>query len=123
MEWSVIPYSTEDGKEPVFEFIQTLPEKHQAKAIWEIDLLEKFGINLTEPYVKPIEGDKYKGLWELRIQQGNNISRIFYFLSIENTFVLLHGFLKKSQKTSKRELNLALEYMLDYKRRCKNERT
>ena len=86
-------------------------------------MLEKFGINLTEPYVKPIEGDKYKGLWELRIQQGNNISRIFYFLSIENTFVLLHGFLKKSQKTPKRELNLALAYMLDYKRRCKNERT
>lgn len=123
MEWSVIPYSTEEGKEPVFEFIKTLPDKHQAKAIWEIDLLEKFGINLTEPYVKSIEGDKYKGLWELRIQQGNNISRIFYFLAIENTFVLLYGFLKKTQKTPKRELDMALSYMLDYKRRCKNERT
>lgn len=121
MEWSVIPYSTEEGKEPVFEFLKSLSEKHQAKAIWEIDLLEKFGVNLTEPYVKAIEGERYKGLWELRIQQGNNISRIFYFLTIGNTFVLLHGFLKKTQKTPKRELNTALTYMLDYKRRCKNE--
>jgi len=117
MKWNVITYSTEDGKEPVFEFLKSLPEKHQAKAIWEIDLLEEFGIKLTEPYVKPIEGEKYKGLWEIRIQQGNNISRVFYFLATGNKFVLLHGFLKKTQKTPKRELDTAFAYMLDYKRR------
>ena len=117
MEWKVGYYIKENGNSPVKDFIETLPKKHRAKVLWEIDLLEELGTTITEPYVKPIQGKKYKGLWELRIQQGSDASRVFYFLPVGNTFILLHGFLKKTQKTPISELETALSYMNDYKRR------
>ena len=114
MDWKVAYYQRENGTEPVSEFIATLPAKHAAKALWEIDLLEKFGTSLRMPYSKAIEGEKYRGLFELRIQQGSDISRIFYVLPVGNKFVLLHGFVKKGQKTPPRELDTALRRMKDY---------
>ncbi|MCL2056755.1 MAG: type II toxin-antitoxin system RelE/ParE family toxin [Oscillospiraceae bacterium] len=124
MGWKVEYYQRDNGSEPVFEFIDMLPAKHAAKALWEIDLLEKFGTALRMPYSKAVEGDKYKGLFELRIQQGSDISRIFYVLPVGNKFILLHGFLKKGRKTPQKELETALRYMQDYTRRViANENT
>ncbi len=120
MSWNIELYATENGDEPVMQFLNSLPGKHRAKAIWEIDLLEEHGLSLKMPYVKNIQGEKYKGLMELRVQQGNDISRIFYFLPIGDKFVLLHGFVKKNQKTPKRELETALRYKEDYMRRFVN---
>lgn len=117
MSWCIELYATENGDEPVMQFLNSLTQKHRAKAIWEIDLLEEHGLCLKMPYVKNIQGEKYKGLMELRIQQGNDASRIFYFLPICNKFVLLHGFVKKDQKTPKKELETALRYKDDYVRR------
>ncbi len=120
MDWKVEYYQLEDGTEPVTEFICALPPKHAAKALWEIDLLEQFGTALRMPYARPIVGEKYKGLFELRIQQGSDISRIFYVLPVGNKFILLHGFVKKGQKTPPLELDTALRYMQDYLRRFGN---
>jgi phage-related protein len=117
VDWKVVYYQRENGTEPVSEFIEKLPTKHASKALWEIELLEQFGTSLRMPYAKAIEGDKYSGMFELRIQQGSDISRIFYFLPIGNEFILLHGFLKKGQKTPPRELETALRYMKDHLRR------
>jgi len=120
MEWNVEYYIKENGESPVEDFIKTLPPKHSAKILWEVDLLKKLGTTIKEPYAKAIKGDKYKGLWELRIQQGSDASRVFYFLPVGNIFILLHGFLKKTDKTPISELKIALSYMNDYKRRIEN---
>ena len=64
-----------------------------------------------------MQGEQYKGLWELRVRFGNDISRIFYFLHIHGTFVLLHGFVKKSEQTPISELEKAKDYMIDYLKR------
>lgn len=88
MEWNVIYYERENGEEPAFEFIASLPPKHRAKALWEVRLLAENGTGLREPYATSIKGDKYKGLFELRVKQGSDISRVFYFLPVGNTFVL-----------------------------------
>ena len=117
MKWQIKFYEKENGDIPVLEFIQSLPEKHRAKAIREIDLLEEFGLGLPYPHVDSIKGDKYKGLLELRIRFGSNISRILYFLHIEKTFILLHGFVKKDQKTPTKELEMAKQRMNEYLRR------
>lgn len=117
LNWNIEFYATKNGNEPVTQFLNSLSSKHRAKAIWEIDLLEKHGLSMKMPYVKNIQGKKYKGLMELRVQQGNNISRIFYFLPLNNTFVLLHGFIKKDWKTPRKELETALRYKEDYIRR------
>ena len=106
-------YSTADGKEPLQEFFDHLPEKHLAKVFREIDLLAEFGSALKEPYVKHISGD----IWELRIRFSNNISRIFYFTWKNETIVLLHGFGKKTQKTPAAEIKLAQKRMDDFKSR------
>lgn len=106
-------YVTEDGKEVVADFLDSLPPKHQAKAIREIELLERFGNSLKEPYVKHIDGE----IWELRIKFASDISRIFYFAWRVDTTVLLHGFIKKTQKTPRAEIETAKKRLTDYKKR------
>ena len=111
--WNIIFYEKEDGITPVQEFLDKLPEKHHAKALRDIDVLEKYGIALTEPHVKHIKGK----LWELRIKSASDISRVFYFIHVGKNIVLLHGFVKKTQKTPNREIETANKYLEDYDRR------
>jgi Phage-related protein len=111
--WNVVMYSKENGDIPVKEFLDGLPAKHRAKAFWEIELLEEFGSALGMPYVRHIDGK----LWELRIKFASDISRIFYFVPIEHTIMLLHGFTKKSQKTPDQEISTARSNLTDYERR------
>lgn len=121
MDWQIEYYQKENGKIPVLEYLLTLSPKLRAKAYMEIELLEKHGFSLREPYTKPIVGEKYKELFELRVKFSSDISRIFYFSYHNNTFVLLNGFTKKTNKTPKSELEKALRYKADYERRCNNE--
>lgn len=114
-------YQKENGKVPVSEFLYSLPIKLRAKAFRDIELLQKHGNELWEPYVKPVKGKYGKGLYELRIKFANDIARIFYFTYYNNKFVLLHGFIKKTMKTPSGEIQKAYEYMEDYKRRVRNE--
>ena len=121
MNWQVEYYKKENGDIPVIDFLLSLNPKMRAKAFSEIELLEKHGINLREPYVKPIKGENYKEIFELRVKFSSDISRIFYFKFKNNTFVLLNGFTKKTDKTPKAELERAVRYKKDYERRCENE--
>ena len=121
MNWQVEYYKKENGEIPVLDYLLGLDAKMRAKAFSEIELLQKHGINLREPYTKSIKGEKYKNLFELRIKFSTNISRIFYFTFKNNTFVLLNGFTKKSDSTPEKELNKAIKYKQDYERRCNNE--
>ena len=95
MNWQVEYYKKENGEIPVLNYLLSLAAKMRAKAFSEIELLEKHGSNSKEPYVKPVKGAKYKGLFELRVKFASNISRIFYFTYSRKTFVLLHGFTQK----------------------------
>jgi len=121
VEWKIEYYQRENGNIPVMEFLLSLPPKMRAKAYREIELLQEHGIYLKEPYVKPIKGEQYKGLYELRIKLGSDASRIFYFTYNKDTFVLLNGFLKKTNKTPKVELDKARKYRNDYEKRCEDE--
>ena len=60
-------------------------------------------------------------IFELRIKFAKDISRIFYFFWSEKKIILTNGFVKKSQKTPKNELDKAKKYKEDYKRRMENE--
>jgi phage-related protein len=119
MEYLVELYEKVDSKVPVLDFILSLNPKQQAKIYREIDLLEKFGNELHYPHVDTIKGKKYNGLWELRIEFASDIFRIFYFLLKNNKAILLHGIVKKKQKTPKKELDTALERMKEHLRREK----
>jgi phage-related protein len=75
-----------------------------------LDLLEEFGIKVGPPKVEKVRGTE---LWELRILGKDNI-RIFYVTKTGQSFLLLHGFIKKKQKTGTREIKTALERLKDY---------
>ena len=113
--WEIYFYEKEDGTVPIQDFLDMLPVKHHAKALRDIDVLEKYGTTLTEPHVKHVQGK----LWELRIKSASNVSRIFYFLPAGKSIVLLHGFVKKTGKIPNREIEIAKKYLEDYERRTK----
>ncbi len=119
MKWTVEFYQKENGEIPLKKILHSLPEKHRAKAYWIIELLKEYGTELREPYTKSISGEKYKNLWELRVKFAGDISRIFYFSAVGNIFILLHGFIKKTNETPKKELEIAKHYMEDFLRRRK----
>ena len=121
MEYQIELYEKVDREIPVLDFILSLNPKQQAKVYREIELLEKFGNELHFPHVEKISGEKYKGLWELRIEFASDIFRIFYFMYYQNKGILLHGFQKKTKKAPPKELEIALSRMKDYLRRQENE--
>lgn len=121
MGYDIEFYQKENGDVPIMDFLLSLEPKMRAKAYSEIELLKEHGPALREPYVKPIKGSNNKGIYELRIKFSSDISRIFYFSYEQNTFVLLHGFVKKSNKTPERELERDRKYKVDYERRCNDE--
>ena len=67
---------------------------------------------VPEKFLKHIEGTK--GLYEIRVEQGGNIFRIFCCFDHGNLVVLFNGFHKKTQKTPRNEIELAEKYMLEY---------
>lgn len=106
-------YETRDGKCPVAEFINSLEPKMQAKVIKTIDLLEENGNSLREPYSSSIG----RGIFELRVKHGSDITRILYFFFIGNKAILTNGFVKKQNRTPKSEISLAKKYKEDYEER------
>jgi phage-related protein len=119
MEYEIELYEKANKESPVLDFIMSLNPKQQAKIYREIELLMKFGNELHFPHVRKMEGDKYNGLWELRIEFASEAFRIFYFMYYQNKSVLLHGFQKKTEKTPIKELDIALNRMNDYMVRSK----
>lgn len=75
------------------------------------------GRELREPYVKLLED----GIFEIRAKQGNDISRILYFFEMDRKIILTNGFVKKTQKTPRREIERAKYYREDYIRRKKDD--
>lgn len=111
-------YETEDGKCPIWDFLETLRLKaptnkdariqHKQASLY-IELLQQNGTHMNAEITKHLDD----GIWELR--PGNN--RVFYFFYQNDTYVLLHQFRKKSQKTPKREIEKAKAERNDYLRR------
>lgn len=106
-------YELPAGTEPVKDFLDSLEPKIHAKMLREIDLLVDNGPELRPPHSKLIED----GIFELRAKQGSDISRVMYFFFVGQKAVLTNGFVKKSQKTPKSEIELAKKYKQDYMER------
>ncbi len=109
-------YEKSDGTMPVKDFLDSLDVKMRAKMHFSIELLKFSGYRLREPYSKSL-GD---GILELRAKSGNNISRVLYFFVVGNTAVLTNGFIKKTDKTPKSEIERAMQYKADYFNRKEN---
>lgn len=85
--------------------------KVKDKIIWTFELIEELQ-RVPETYLKHIENSE--GLFEIRVQFGNDIFRIFCFFDQEKLVVLANGFQKKSQKTPKKEIVKAQRIKEEY---------
>lgn len=108
----IVEYYMEGNSCPVLEFLKNCSAKEQAKILREIDLLEELGLSLGMPHLRKIEGTE--DIWELRIRLASNQFRLFYLIYTEKTFVMLYGFQKKTQKTPKREIQIAIRRRVKY---------
>ena len=110
MKFDVYFYEKVNGEQPAKEFLLSLNKKMRAKMSDTILLLQDNGNELRMPYSEHLED----GIFELRAKVGSDISRVLYFFYIDQQIILTNGFIKKSQKTSKREIELAKKYRADY---------
>ena len=98
MAWEIEYYN-----EKVAEAILKLPDGLLARYLRLTDLMMEFGPNLGLPHTKSLE----RGLFELRIKGKEGIARVFYCTSRGKRIVMLHSYMKKSNKTPKKELKIA----------------
>ncbi len=99
-------YRNSSGKEPVLDYLNELKDRTDKDSRIKlnkindyIEALSKYGLQLTEPYIKHLDGD----ICELRPIR----DRILFAAFIDEAFVLLHVFMKQTQKTPRREIERA----------------
>lgn len=98
-------------KDYFHEFFEKQNHKVKAKIVWTFDLIEDLQ-RVPETYLKYIENTD--GLYEIRVQHGSNIFRIFCFFDKGQLVVAINGFQKKTQKTPKQEIEMALKIKEEY---------
>ena len=114
--YKIFFYKDKNGNEPVLEYLRELSNKKdkdsriKATKIRDyVKALSCYGTQIGEPYVKHLEGD----IWELRPLR----DRIFFVAWHNGSYVLLHHFMKKTQKTPTREIEQAKRELEDLKER------
>ena len=93
------------------DFFDRQSKKVKAKIVWTFDLVEDLQ-RVPETYLKHIENTD--GLYEIRVQLGSDIFRIFCFFDQGQLVVSANGFQKKTQKTPRNEIDLALKIKAEY---------
>lgn len=93
------------------EFFIKQRQKAKDKILWVLELIEDLP-QVPEIYLKHLEGTS--GLYEIRVQQGSDIFRLFCFFDKGKLVVVTSGFQKKTQKTPRKEIEKALKIKEEY---------
>ncbi|MEN9909930.1 MAG: hypothetical protein RLZZ540_3089 [Bacteroidota bacterium] len=93
------------------EFFIKQRDKVKDKIIWTLELIQELE-RVPETYLKHIENTD--GLYEIRVQQGSDIFRIFCFFDQGKLIVIANGFQKKTQKAPKKEIEKAIKIKNEY---------
>lgn len=106
MKWKIDYYNQQ-----VQDFVDDMPIGIKASYAKLTELLSEFGMDLRMPHSKPM-GD---GLFELRPKGREGIGRVFYCMLVGRRIVMLHGFIKKTEETPRKELDIAKLRMKEVK--------
>lgn len=101
---TVVTYFKTTNESPIQDFLNSLEEIKQAKVLRIFQYITNYGLLSILPHIKKVTNTP---LWEIRILGKDNI-RIFYISTSENLVLILHGFIKKKQKTPTKEIKIAL---------------
>lgn len=120
--YEIIFYRSRNGESEIENYLDELGKKavtsksdrlNRTKILTYLSVLAQYGTRIGQPIVKHIEGS----IWELRPLS----NRIFFFYWKDNQFVLLHHFIKKSQKTPPREIEQARMKLKDFLERSNEQ--
>lgn len=103
-KWKVVYFVSSSDNNPVKEFLDT-NLKAKVKALRIFLNIEEYGLTSAIPHIKKLSGTP---LWEIRIL-GEDSVRILYVTRQQKQILLLHAFVKKTNKTPKKEIKIALE--------------
>ena len=107
---TVYYYTSSTNNNPFAHFLDSLQKKQQAKILRVIFQIGKYGLLSILPHIKKLTGTP---LWEIRILGKDNL-RIVYIIPHQNSVLVLHGFIKKTQKTPYKEIAIALNRFKDW---------
>lgn len=110
LSFKIIAYEKQNGEVPVEEFLDSVNSKMRAKIFGLLGILQEKGNMLREPYSKHLDD----GIFELRCGFGSDIIRVLYFFYYEGQIILTNGFVKKTRKTPKEEIQVAKDRRRDY---------
>lgn len=106
-------YSTNSGNEPVREWLKDLPKEDRRVVGFDIKTVQ-YGYPIGMPLTRVLHGTN--GLEEIRCNLSNGIARIIFCVE-DNTIILLHAFIKKTQKTPQKDLDIAIKRYKDLSKR------
>lgn len=106
MKWKITYFNDE-----VYNRLLKWPKKLLAKYLRIIDLMETDGPDLGMPFTRSFGN----GLFEIRAKAQEGIGRVFFCALVGNEIVILHSFIKKTQKTPDKELELAKKRLAEVK--------
>jgi len=106
MNWTIQYFNSD-----VENNILTLPDGLLARYLRLTDMMLVHGSNLGLPHTKSLNN----GLLELRLKSKEGIGRVFYCTKVGKDIVMLHSFVKKSQKIPKNEMDIALKRLREVK--------
>jgi phage-related protein len=93
--------------------LESLPKDLRAKFLYIAEMLEEFGPqNVGGPFVKPLKLKK-SSLWEMRMKGKSGIARAIYVTIKKERIVVLHAFIKKTQKTPQKALDIAIKRLTE----------
>ena len=114
--YEIIFYKDKKGNEPIREYIKALASKTDKDSRIKLTKIQdclkallKYGKALGEPHVKHLDGE----IWELRPLR----DRVLFAAWEGNEFILLHHFMKTTQKTPRREIEKAKRNLTEYRER------
>jgi len=107
-----VDYTIDYYSDAVQEQILDLPDTLAARYIVLTRRMIALGPNIGEPHTKAFG----EGLFELRLKGAEGIARVFFCTLVGTRIVMLHSFIKKSERTPTRELEVALTRMKEIKR-------
>ena len=111
--YEVLFYQTRRGTSPVRDFLRSLAPDAHAKCARYMAALEQQGLALPASFIKKVADD----LWELRPEYNGVEYRFFYFTFVDRKFVVVHALKKKTQKTRRQDISLAMARIREIRER------
>lgn len=104
-------YTSPNDDNPFSKFLDSLDHKQQTKILRLILQIKEYGLISILPHTKKLSGTPF---WEIRILGKDNL-RVIYVTQFKDEVIILHGFIKKSQKTPNKEIDIAFKRFQDWK--------